>query len=114
MNNKGFTLIEIIVVIAILAILSAIAIPRIADYKDVAKKQVCYSNCKTIERTYEIYLEREGLDHRELLFNQYMIDNEYNPCPEDGIVSYIDGKVYCSIHNPIEESEEEEEEVPFL
>jgi prepilin-type N-terminal cleavage/methylation domain-containing protein len=49
-NNKGFTLIEVIVVIAILTILSAIDIPRIVDYKDIAKKQVCYSNCKTMEK----------------------------------------------------------------
>ena len=37
MNKKGFTLIELIVVIAILAILAAIMIPRFGGFTDKAK-----------------------------------------------------------------------------
>ena len=69
MKNRGFTLIEIIVVIAILAILSAIAVPRFIGYTDATKEQVCNMNCKTIERAYEIYLESEELEHSDTLFN---------------------------------------------
>jgi type IV pilus assembly protein PilA len=38
-KKKGFTLIELIVVIAILGVLAAIAIPRFSGFTDKAKKQ---------------------------------------------------------------------------
>jgi len=92
-----------------------IAFPRFVGFTDVSKEQVCRSNCKTIERSHEVYLESENLNHTELLFNQYMIDNNYDPCPESGSISYNLGEVHCSIHNSVEESEDDEdEEVPFL
>jgi len=120
MNSKGFTLIELIVVMAILGIIATIAVPRFAAYTDIAKEQVCCSNCKTIEKVCEVYLELEDLDHTELLFNQYMIENSYDPCPEGGSISYDLGEVHCSIHNPAEGSEEDGDDesdegpVPFL
>jgi prepilin-type N-terminal cleavage/methylation domain-containing protein len=115
MNKHGFTLIEIFIVLSILAFLSVLAIPRLAGYTDTAKEQVCSSNCETIERAYEAYLTLEALEHSELLFNLYIIKNNYDICPEGGVISYLDGEVHCSINNPSSGSEEEEdEEVPFL
>ncbi len=37
-NNKGFTLIELIMVIVVLGILTAIAVPKYQDLRDEAKK----------------------------------------------------------------------------
>ena len=37
-NNKGFTLVEIIVVLVILAILAAIAVPSVLGYVEQAKE----------------------------------------------------------------------------
>lgn len=41
MNRKGFTLIELVTVIVILGILSAVALPAYLDYRTEARKAAC-------------------------------------------------------------------------
>lgn len=48
-NNKGFTLIELIVVIAIIGILALILVPRFAGFTDTARNNANASTMKTIE-----------------------------------------------------------------
>ena len=119
MNKKsdGFTLVELIIVIAILGTIATIAVPRIAGFKSMAEESVCATNRKTVERMYIAFLVENDIDHEDSIFNQFIVENFDEICPFGGVISYKDGKVKCSIHDDEEEIPEEEfpgEEVPWL
>ena len=48
-NKKGFTLVELVIVVAVMAILVAVAIPTLNSVKSSAQLSVGKSNAKTIE-----------------------------------------------------------------
>lgn len=55
-KRKGFTLIELVVVIAILGILAALAVPRFTGTMENAKQKAHNSNVRTIESAINLYL----------------------------------------------------------
>ena len=50
---KGFTLVEIMIVVAIIAILAAVAIPNFVRYRKTSQMNACISNLKQIQSAVE-------------------------------------------------------------
>lgn len=60
-KRKGVTLVELLIVVLILAALSAIAIPRITQSASNAKKKACSTNIDVINSSIELYAaENDG------------------------------------------------------
>lgn len=59
-KRKGVTLIELLIVVLILAALSAIAIPRISQSATKAKSKACETNIDIINSAIELYNADEG------------------------------------------------------
>ena len=60
-KKNGFTLIEMIIVIAVMAIIAAIAVPSLSGVKDSVAKKADKQSCDTIERTAKMVLADKDL-----------------------------------------------------
>ncbi len=60
-NNKGFSLVELIIVIAIMAILAGAIAPALIRYIDKSRKSNDVSSCKTIKTAVETALGNESV-----------------------------------------------------
>ncbi len=72
-NQKGFTLIEIMVVVIILGMLAALVLPRIMGQEDKARVEACKVQIRSLE---------SALD-------AYKLDNGFYPTTEQGLNALI-------------------------
>ncbi|MFD2044556.1 prepilin-type N-terminal cleavage/methylation domain-containing protein [Ornithinibacillus salinisoli] len=66
--NRGFTLMDLLGVLAILSIILLIVVPSISSSVEKANREVCYSNIIELERHYEMHLTLDDIEHSETLF----------------------------------------------
>ena len=81
-DKSGFTLIEIMIVVAIIGLLASIAIPNYAHSRGKVQMQVCISNLQQIEGA----IQRWSLD---------MHKDEGQPVTYNDIRGYLQRSVVC-------------------
>ncbi|MHC4887889.1 MAG: type II secretion system protein, partial [Planctomycetota bacterium] len=56
-RQRGFTLVELLVVVAIIAILMAILMPALNRAREQGKRAACLNNCKQLALAWSIYAD---------------------------------------------------------
>ena len=68
MNNKGFSLVELIVVIAIMAVLVGVLAPQFIKYVEKSREATDIQNCDTIKSVVEsYYADKETLPQKVIV-----------------------------------------------
>ena len=102
---KGFTLIELVVVIVILGILAAVAIPKYVDLSTSAEEAACKANRGTIKSACSLYYAQQAATGSPAFPTAYTTTSLYADgtvpsCPGDGEYTYsaTTGSVTCDEH----------------
>ena len=92
-NKKGFTLVELVVVIAILGILAGIAIPRFMDATASARGSKIVADLRTIDSAITMYYAKVGTTPTmsNLTTNGAYLASEPKPPVGDAIVTNSSG-----------------------
>ena len=61
-QKGGFTLVEIMIVVAIIGLLAAIAVPNFVNARNNSRTSVCVNNLRQIDSAKEQYALEENLD----------------------------------------------------
>ena len=92
MNRKGFSLVELMIVVVIMGILIAVAIPLYGAIKDNANNKTCAKNIKSIKSNAANYMASYDAKLASIANLESMYDNNQMPvCPlnEDNHENYL-------------------------
>ncbi len=107
-NKHAFTLIELMIVIAIIGILAAMAVPNFQQARERARQSKCYEFTALLTRTAEVYHTEHGCYPATIAdMNRYLSGSKGFSCPSGGVFSPLSGSgvgadnamvYFCSKH----------------
>lgn len=84
MNKKGFTLVEIMIVVAIIGLLAAIGIPSFQKARDNSRAKACINNLRMIAAGTEQYMMDNNVTSADLTQSAEYIKGGLPTCPAEG------------------------------
>lgn len=113
-DQRGFTLMELMIVIVIIGVLAAIGVPAYNNYVNRARAAVCQSNRRTIATAMGLYYAEKGEYPSEISdekLGSYLNNVLDLKCPQDGeytVVKGTDEKVYIHCNHVDEKNPHED------
>jgi prepilin-type N-terminal cleavage/methylation domain-containing protein len=103
-KHSGFTLVEILIVVAIIGLLSAIAVPNFVKARTSSRKNLCIGNLRQMENAKTVWANETGKNGSSIpadsdLFGFDKYIREKPACPGGGTytIPSVDLKVTCNL-----------------